>query len=66
MQKFRLAEEKDRLSCSCKLSRPSCYGYKIGRQTKGKTDHTITTNAGMYVNTIVEFGLVHIMVRYHK
>ena len=27
---------------------------------------TITINAGTYVNTIVEFGLVHIIVRYHK
>lgn len=58
----------------CKFSRPGYYGYKlykIWRQTKGKTDYTvlsdtITINAGTYVNTIVEFGLVHIIVRYHK
>ena len=65
MQKYQL-EEKDHLLC---VSFPD--QYKIWRQTKGKTDYTvlsdtITINAGTYVNTIVEFGLVHITVRYHK
>lgn len=37
----------------CKFSRPGYYGYKIWRQTKGKTDYTvlsdtITINAGRF------------------
>ena len=70
MQKYQL-EEKDRLLCVSFPDQDINYGYKIWRQTKGKTDYTvlsdtITINAGTYVNTIVEFGLVHITVRYHK
>ena len=58
-------------TCALPIYQDINYGYKIWRQTKGKTDYTvlsdtITINAGTYVNTIVEFGLVHIIVRYHK
>lgn len=69
MQKYQL-EEKDRLLC---VSFPDqdIMGIKFGDRRKEKTDYTvlsdtITINAGTYVNTIVEFGLVHITVRYHK
>ena len=67
MQKYQL-EEKDRLLC---VSFPDqdIMGIKFGDRRKEKLtilSDTITINAGTYVNTIVEFGLVHIIVRYHK
>lgn len=67
MQKYQL-EEKDRLLC---VSFPDqdIMGIKFGDRRKEKLtilSDTIIINAGTYVNTIVEFGLVHIIVRYHK